>query len=129
VQVVNISRMTHRRIEERIGIRYEDYSRIPFLVDKLKEAISGHSAIDTHLPVLVVLNGLSQTMDIYIDAYTLQTRYDKYLMVKHEVLILIYKELMEANVEIPVPRLAITGSLTAEAPSQYHSLNQAKRPF
>ncbi len=116
-QVINASRMTHRRIEEKVGVRYEDFSRIPELVDKLKTTIANYPDIDSHLPVLVVLNGFNQfTLDLYIDIYTLQTRYDKYLMVKHEILMLVYKELVEAGAEMPVPMLSIQGRLATEVP-------------
>ncbi len=116
-QVINASRMTHRRIEEKFGVRYEDFLRIPELVDKLKIAIANHPDIDAHLPVLVVLNGLNQfTLDLYIDIYTLQTRYDKYLTVKQEILMLIYRELIEAGAEMPIPMLSIQGRLATKAP-------------
>ena len=111
------SRMTHRRIEEKIGVRYEDFSRIPELVDRLKAAMGSHPDIDAHLPILIVLNGFNEfTLDLYIDVYTLETRYEKYLMVKHEILMLIYKEMMEAGAEMPIPMLAIQGRLETEAP-------------
>lgn len=117
VQVVNASRMTHRRIEQTVGVRYADFSRIPEFVEKLKEAIGRHPAIDTHLPILVFLNGFTQcTLDLSIDIYTLETRYDKYLMVKHEILTLVYKELMEAGIEMPIPMLSIQGRLATEVP-------------
>ena len=110
VLVVNASRMTHRRIEEKVGIRYEDFPRIPELVESLKRVISAHPCIDVHLPVLVVFNGFNQcALDLYIDIYTLETRYDKYLMVRHEVLMLVYQELANAGVEMPIPMMSISG--------------------
>jgi MscS family membrane protein len=108
-QVINASRMTHRRIEEKIGLRYENFSRIPELVNRLKTLIGNHPDIDTHLPILIVLNGFNPfTINLYIDIYTLQTRYDKYLMVKHEILMLIHKELMEVGAELSIPLLSIS---------------------
>lgn len=110
---INGARMTHRRIEAKIGIRYEDFSKIPALVDDIKKEISTHPDIDTHLPVLVVFNGFGQcTLDIYIDVYTLQTRYDKFLYVKHEILMLVYKVLQNANVEIPSPIMTLNGKIS-----------------
>ena|ERR1700722_5516636 len=115
-QVINASRMTHRRIEEKICLRYEDFTRIPELVSKLKAAVSSHPDIDAHLPVLLVVNGFSPgTIDLYLDAYTLETRYEKYLMVKHEILMLIYKELIESGVEMPIPTFAIHGKPAVES--------------
>ena len=110
--VINGSRMTHRRIEEKIGVRYEDFSKIPMLIDNIKKGISNHADIDTHLPVLVVLNGFNQcTLDIYLDIYTLQTRYDKYLVVKHEILALVYEEVLKAGAEMPMPMMSIYGKI------------------
>lgn len=129
VQVINASRMTHRRIEATIGISYDDFSRVPELVDKMKEAIVAHPDIDTHLPVLVVLKEFNEyTIDLYIDAYTLQTRYEKYWLVKHEVLMTVYNELLKAGVKAPVPALAISGRLETESAAQLLSrLKIAKR--
>jgi MscS family membrane protein len=74
--VTNGARMTHRRIEEKIGLRYEDFAKIPALVDDIKKAIANQPDIDTHLPILVVFNGFGQfTLDLYVDVYTLQTRF------------------------------------------------------
>jgi MscS family membrane protein len=116
--VINGARMTHRRIEEKIGVRYEDFVKIPALVDEIKKAISNHPEIDTHLPILVVFNGFGQfTLDLYIDIYTLQTRYDKFLHIKHEILMLIYRELQKAGAEIPTPIVTLSGKISTHV---YH---------
>jgi MscS family membrane protein len=114
VMVINASRMTHRRIEDKVGIRYEDFSKIPVLVENLKDAISAHPGIDTHLPVLVILNGFHQfSLELYIDVYTLETRYDKYLMVKHEVMQLVYQELIKGGAEVSTPMMSISGRISS----------------
>ncbi len=111
--VINGARMTHRRIEEKFGVRFEDFPKIPQLVDNIKQAISAHPDIDTHLPILVVFNGFGQfTLDLYIDVYTLQTRYDKFLYVKHEILMLVYKELQKAGAEMPTPIVTLAGKIS-----------------
>ncbi len=110
--VVNGARMTHRRILEKVGVRYDDFEKIPALVENLKKAISHHPDIDTHLPILVVLNGFgSSTLDLLIDVYTLKTRYDQFLFSKHQVLLLIYQEVMKAGAEMPCPTMFITGKM------------------
>ncbi len=111
--VINGARMTHRRIEEKVGIRYEDFDKIQVLVDEIKKAIANHPDIDTHLPVLVVFNGFGQsTLDLYIDVYTLQTRYDKFLHVKHEILTLIYNEIQKAGAQVPTQIITLTGKIS-----------------
>jgi MscS family membrane protein len=106
--VINAARMTHRRIEEKIGVRYEDFAKIPALVDAIKQTIAQHPDIDSHLPVLVVFNGFGEcALDLYIDVYTLQTRYDKYHYVKQEILLLVYKEVQKMGAEISMPMMTV----------------------
>lgn len=110
--VINCARMTHRRIEARLGVRYEDFDKITQAVEQIKNAISAHAEIDTHLPIIAVFNQFSPTtLDIYIDVYTLQTRYDKFLHVKHQILMLVYEELRKVGVEMPMPILSLTGKI------------------
>lgn len=109
--MINNSRMTHRRIEEKIGVRYEDFSKISGLMEHIKQAISNHPDIDTHLPVLAVLQEFNQySIDLYIEIYTLQTRYDKYLAVKQEILMLVYDEVLKAGAEMPLPTMSLSGN-------------------
>lgn len=108
VVVVNSSRMTHRRILEKIGVRYEDFSKLKNLCEEMKQAIAAHPAIDSHLPILVSFSSFNQyTLDIMIDVYTLATRYDHYLAVKQEVLILIYEAVKSKGAEMPCPLMRI----------------------
>lgn len=102
--VINSSRMTHRRILETVGVRYSDFSHMGALCEELRKKIAHHPAIDTHLPVLVFFNALgSYSLDILIDVYTLATRYDHYLSVKQEILMLVYTTFKEQGIEIPFP--------------------------
>ncbi len=112
VLVINAARMTHRHIKETISIAYEDFPKIAFLVEALKDKISSHPDIDTHLPLLVVLNGLGESgLNLFVDVYTLQTRYNQFLRVKHEILMLIYKEMTKAEVRFSSPNMVITGQI------------------
>lgn len=113
--VINEARMTHRRIEEKIGVRYEDFEKMPELIEEIKREIGAHPQIDTHLPILVVLNGFSAcTLDIYIDVYTLQTRYEKFLHVKHEILMLVYQAIQRAGAQMPTPIVTLNGRIATD---------------
>lgn len=104
VSVINCSRMSHRRIEERVGVRYEDFDRVKTIAEEVRKAIGKHPAIDTHLPVIVYLNGFSASaIDLYIDVYTLATRYEEYLAVKQEILFLIYEGILAKGAQMPFP--------------------------
>lgn len=112
VLVINNSRMTHRRIEQTIGVRFEDFGNIAGIAEEVRVAIAAHPAIDTHLPVLVVLNAISAyTLDLYIDVYTLSTRYDQYLLVKQEVLMSAYRAIVSKGAEVPCPIMQIKTEL------------------
>jgi MscS family membrane protein len=109
MSVINCSRMTHRRIEEKIGIRYEDFDRVKSIVEEIRQGIAQHPSIDTHLPIIVVLNGFgSSSIDLYIDVYTLATRYDEYLSVKQEILMLIFEAISTQGAQMPFPTTTLT---------------------
>jgi MscS family membrane protein len=102
--VINCSRMSHRRIDARIGVSYEDFSKIKNIVDEIKGFISSHPLIDTNLPVLVFFNDFNQySLDIYIEAYTLATRFDAFLAVKQEILLNIQRIISDCGARIPFP--------------------------
>jgi MscS family membrane protein len=88
--VVNMSHMTHRRILETIKLHFEDVQKLPPILEEIKTTISSHSRIDSHLPFHVAFKEMgSVSLDILIDGYTLATRYEEYLQVKQEILLLI----------------------------------------
>jgi len=110
--VINGSRMTHRRIVETIGIRYQDFPKMQEFVIRVQKRLEEHSDIDRYLPVLVVLNSLSGTgLSIFIDVYTLKTRYNQFLECKHEILSLVYKEMRDMQIEFSSPMLTLSGSI------------------
>lgn len=111
VLVINSSRMTHRRIELKLPIRYDDFSKIPLLTQNVGKAISKHPDIDTHLPVLVLFNDFNEySLDLIVDVYTLKTRYDQYLRTRHEILLLIYDELKQTGAEMPFPTIYLNNA-------------------
>jgi len=102
--VVNFSRMSHRRIEASVSVRFQDCDKIKSITQELKVAISQHGSIDTHLPVLVNCTAFGPyAMELSIEVYTLATRYDQYLAVKQEILLLVYEVLASRGVQIPYP--------------------------
>ncbi len=106
--VINSSRMTHRRIQETIGISHADFSKLDGLTEKLRTAIADHPDIDAQLPILVFFETFnSNALELMIDVYTLQTRYEKFLKVKQEILSVIYAILLKEEVSMPVASLRV----------------------
>jgi MscS family membrane protein len=102
--VVNSSRMSHRRIFEKIGVRYQDFEQVKPLVAALRAVIASHPRIDTHLPLHINFNGFTScSLEIQIDVFTLATRYEEYLAVKQELLLSVYETLLAHGAEMPYP--------------------------
>jgi MscS family membrane protein len=102
--VINISRMSHRRIEEKIGVRYEDFDKIKVITEQIRKEISAHSTIDKKLPVLVHFNAFEDhTLDIYVEAYSKATKTEDFLPVKEEILKAIYDTLIRLGAQMPYP--------------------------
>jgi MscS family membrane protein len=100
--MVNQSRITHRRIDELIGVRYEDAAKVPLLVEKIRYLFSAHPVIDHSQPLYVnmVSFGLA-SIDIEIKAYTLTTNLEEFLQIKQELMLRIYEIILSAGADIP----------------------------
>ncbi|MDR2539087.1 MAG: mechanosensitive ion channel family protein [Chlamydiales bacterium] len=108
ISVVNVSRMSHRRIQITVGVRKEDFMKIEELTQVLKEAFEKHALIDAYLPINVVFSSFgAYSLELFIEVYTKQTRYKQYLMVKQEILYLLYKTMQQVGVHVPNPIMVI----------------------
>ena len=85
--VLNQSRMTHRRIDEVIGIRYADLGVLPKIVEEVRTLFEHNTSIDHHQPVHVFLRGLGETsVQVEIKAYVLCTRYEEFMELRQAAL-------------------------------------------
>ncbi|MBI2743808.1 MAG: mechanosensitive ion channel family protein [Chlamydiales bacterium] len=108
VLVVNSSRMSHRRIEEKIGVRYEDLSKIKSLVEEIRRVLVLHPMIDTGCPVMVFFDTFGDYfLNIYIDAYCKETRQEAFLAIKQEILLNICNTIDNSGAQMPFPTSAI----------------------
>jgi MscS family membrane protein len=106
--VINGSRMSHRRLEEKITLRYDDIAKIPQIVTQLKETLLTHPKIDRNLPVIVSFDEFKDySLVIYIDTYTLTTRLDEFQALKQELLLKIYEIISAHSAAIPLPTTLI----------------------
>lgn len=102
--IVNLSRMTHRRILETLKIRSEDYGKLPQVMEEIQKMLKAHQRIDKHIPIHVVFSGYGEhSVDVMIDAYTHETNYENFLLLKQELLMRIQKILVSCDAELSVP--------------------------
>jgi Small-conductance mechanosensitive channel len=90
--LINISRMTHRRIEESIRFRCTDGSALAAYVKLVRECLDSHPQIDHHLPVYAFLNALGSSFaEIEIKAYTISADYEEFVQAKQDVLLKVHQ--------------------------------------
>ncbi len=102
--VENPSRMSHRRIYETIGIRYDDIKVMNTIVEDVKQMLMEHEEIDKNQTMIVNFNQFSESsVDFFVYTFTKTTNWIKYHEVKHDVLLKISEIIEKHNAEIAFP--------------------------
>ncbi len=108
VAVINQSRMTHRKIEESLGVRQSDLAKVPSIIENIYALLERHTSIDHHQAIQVFLEKFGDcTVQIEVKAYCLSTRYEDFMEARQEILIQIHRIIIEAGAEMPNPTIDI----------------------
>ncbi len=95
--VENPSRMSHRRIYETIGIRYNDINEMSEIVNDVKAMLKTHNEIDQNQTMIVNFNQFNESsVDFFVYTFTNTTNWIKYHEVKQDVLLKI-SEIIESH--------------------------------
>ena len=87
IAVENPSRMSHRRIYETIGVRYDDVEKLPDIVKDVKAMLIAHEEIDQSQTMIVNFNSFAaSSLDFFVYTFTRTTNWIKYHEVKQDVL-------------------------------------------
>lgn len=104
IALENPSRMTHRRIYETIGLRYDDIHQMESVVAQVKDMLLNHDEIDTAQTLIVNFNAFNNSsVDFFVYAYTKTTVWVKYHEVKQDVLLKISQIVENNQAEIAFP--------------------------
>ncbi len=104
IAVVNPSRMTHRRIHETIGVRYDDVDKLPAIVHDVREMLQQHPEIDTSQTLMVNFNSFApSSLDFFVYTFTKTTNWVKFHEVKQDVLFKISEIISRHGAEIAFP--------------------------
>jgi len=88
IVVENPSRMTHRRIHETIGIRYEDIGMMDTIVAEVKTMLQNHAEIDADQTLIVNFNTFGpSSLDFFIYTFTRTKEWIHFHEVKQDVLL------------------------------------------
>ena len=108
IAVINPSRMSHRRIYETIGIRYDDVKQMAPIIEQVKSMLQGHPEIDSEQTLIVNFNQFSpSSLDFFIYTFTKTTNWVHYHDVKQDVLLKIAEIIDQAGAEIAFPTSTI----------------------
>ncbi len=106
--VENATRMTNRRINEVIGLRYEDLDKIPEIVNKVRAYLDQNSNIDqSNKPVVYFKSFSASSCDFFIYAFTNTKDWREFLEIKEDVLYQTSKIISENNAAIAFPTTTI----------------------
>lgn len=104
IVVENPSRMTHRRIKETIGIRYEDIGAMRAIVADVKAMLQHHEEIDATQTLIVNFNTFGpSSLDFFIYTFTKTTNWIHYHEVKQDVLLQVAEIIARHGAQIAFP--------------------------
>lgn len=108
IALENPQRMLNRRIYETIGIRYQDASKMPEIISKVKDMLLNHPEIDTQQTLMVNFTKFApSSLDFFIYTFTKTTRWAHFHEVKQDVLLQIIKIIEDEGAEIAFPTSSI----------------------
>jgi MscS family membrane protein len=114
VSVQNPSRMSHRRIYETVGLRYDDSNQLEQIISNVKSMLMTHAEIDNTQTMIVNFNAFgSSSLDFFIYTFTKTTNWIKYHEVKQDVLLQVMRIVADAKAEIAFPTSTV---LVSEVP-------------
>ncbi|MCC4273254.1 mechanosensitive ion channel family protein [Marinomonas communis] len=104
ISVENPSRMSHRRINETVGVRYSDFSKLSEILSEIKDMVGQHEEIDSDEIYMVNFNQFGpSSLDFFIYAYTRTTNWAKYHEVKQDVLFQAMQIIEKHGAEVAFP--------------------------
>ncbi len=104
VAVENPSRMTHRRIFETTGIRYDDVASMEAITAEVKKMLVAHPDIDDKQTLMVHFDAFGpSSLDFFIYCFTHTTVWSEYHRVKQDVLLKLHDIIAAHGAEVAFP--------------------------
>ena len=104
IAVENPSRMSHRRINETIGIRYDDIGHMQSIVQEVETMLRQHPDIDNEQTLMVHFNQFNaSSVDFFIYAMTPTTNWVRFHALKQDILLQVSDIIARHGAEIAFP--------------------------
>lgn len=117
VSVENPSRMSHRRIFETVGIRYDDANAMSAIIADVRQMIDQHPELATDQTVIVNFNKFAaSSLDFFVYCFTKTTNWVEFHRVKQDVLLKVIEIIQAhgAQCAFPTSTLHIPEPLSVE---------------
>jgi MscS family membrane protein len=102
--IENPSRMTNRRIKETVGIRYDDVTKMSAITADVEKMLREHPEIDTSKTLMVNFNAFApSSCDFFIYTFTKTTNWEKFHVIKQDVLLTVASIIEGHGAEIAFP--------------------------
>lgn len=104
ITVENPSRMKNRRINENIGVRYDDIAQVGPIVDAIRHMLKTHPDIDQEQTMIVNFTQFAaSSLDIMVYTFTRTVAWVEYHHVKQDILLKIADIVGQHGAEIAFP--------------------------
>ena len=104
IVVENPSRMSHRRIKEVVGVRYDDMAKVHSIVEQVKIMLQQHPEIDSSQTLIVNFDTFgASSVDFFIYTFTKTVNWIKFHEVKQDVLLQIANIIEAHDAEFAFP--------------------------
>lgn len=104
IAVENPSRMSHRRIYENIGVRYDDWQKVPAIVADVKKMLNEHEGIAQDQTMIINFNQFNESsLDFMVYAFTRTCAWVEFHEVKQDVLYRIMQIIDSHGAEVAFP--------------------------
>ena len=102
--VENATRMSNRRINETIGIRYDDLDKMKSIIEDVNKLLHEDPKIDQSQKAKVYFKSFSaSSCDFFIYAFTVTKDWEEFLAIKQDILLKVANIIDEHNAEIAYP--------------------------
>ncbi|MGH5869296.1 mechanosensitive ion channel family protein, partial [Escherichia coli] len=113
----NPSRMSHRRLKETIGVRYNDFGVVEPIVADIRAMLATHDGIDTTQTLIVNFNAFGpSSLDIMVYTFTKTTVWVTFHEIKQDVLLRIGRIVESHGAEIAFPTQTVYLAQPEEPP-------------
>ncbi|WP_396586261.1 mechanosensitive ion channel family protein [Bermanella sp. R86510] len=104
ISIENPQRMMHRRIYEKVGIRYEDFEQMAKICSDVETMLKEHEEINEQQTLMVNFNLFAaSSLEFFIYCFTHTTKWTDYHKIKQDVLLKVGQIILDNGAQIAFP--------------------------